>query len=75
MSRKRIEAVLKERTPALMSLAGVVGTGQGMRGGAPCIRVFVVKRTPDLERSIGTTIEGYPVVIVETGALRALDPE
>ena len=48
MPEKSIESVLREHTPALMSLPGVVGTAQGECAGQPCIRVFVAKKTLEL---------------------------
>ncbi len=56
-----------------MSIPGVVGTGQGLCGGSPCIKVFVVRKTPELEKKIPPSIEGCPVEIVETGEIRPLD--
>jgi len=70
---KTIETVLKELTDRLMPLPGVVGTALGQCGGKPCIRVFVVKKTPDLLKQIPSAIEGYAVAVQETGEIRALD--
>jgi hypothetical protein len=72
MPGKNIEEVLKEHTPELMSTPGVVGTAQGLCEGQPCIKVFAVEKTRDLEQKIPHTLEGYPVVIEETGRFRAL---
>ncbi len=68
-----IEAVLKRHTDSLMSLPGVVGTGQGECSGKPCIKVLVITKTPDLLKQIPSAIEGYLVEIQETGEIRALD--
>ena len=72
MPEKNIEEVLKEHTPELMSRPGVVGTGQSLCDGQPCIKVFVAKETPELKEEIPDTLEGYPVVIKESGKFRAL---
>jgi hypothetical protein len=37
MQEKSMAAVLKEHTDSLMALLGVVGTGQGVSDGKPCI--------------------------------------
>jgi hypothetical protein len=74
MQRKPIEAVLREHTDGLMSLPGVVGTGQGLCDGQPCIKVFVVKKTPELLTQIPAEIEGHTVAVEETGEIRALEP-
>jgi hypothetical protein len=69
---KTIEAVLKERTKELMSIPGVVGTGQGLCDDKPCIKVYVIHETPELDQKIPRILEGYPVRIEETGEVRAL---
>jgi len=72
MPAKTIEAVLKEHTDALMAIPGVVGVAQGLLGGKPCIRVYVVDETPQLQRTIPTVLQGYPVAVEQTGEIRAL---
>ncbi len=74
MAEKTITQVLKEHTPGLMSLPGVVGTAQGECAGQPCIKVFVTQTTSDLLQRIPPAIEGYTVAVEETGEIRALDP-
>lgn len=73
MPERTIEEVLKEHTDSLMSLPGVVGTGQGLCEGKPCIKVFVAKKTPELLSQIPSSLEGYTVAVQETGEIRALD--
>jgi hypothetical protein len=58
-----------------MSIPGVVGTGIGQCDGEPCIKVFVVQRTTEVDRQIPDQIEGYPVSVEVTGPFRALDPD
>ena len=72
MVQKPIEEVLKEYTNKLMAIPGVVGTAQSLCEDKPCIKVFVSKKTKKLERKIPKTLEGYPVVIQETGKFKAL---
>ena len=72
MAEKAIQEVLKKHTAELMSLPGVVGTAQGLCDGKPCIKVFIIEKTPELNRKIPETLEGYPVMIEETGEIRAL---
>jgi len=75
MEQKPIEEVLKNHTDHLMSIPGVVGTGIGEFEGKPCIKVFVMKKTEELERKIPHALEGYTVVIDETGEIKALEPK
>ena len=73
MTVKSIEQVQEAHTPALMSLAGVVGTFIGVTAdGRPCIKVMVIRRTRALEAKIPTQLEGYPVEIFESGEIRPL---
>ena len=72
MPVKAIDEVLREHTKALMSISGVVGTGQGVLKGKPCIKVFVIKRSPGPDMKIPDYLEGYPVVIEEVGEIRPL---
>lgn len=71
MPKKTIEEVLREYTDELMSLSGVVGTGQGLCDGNPCIKVFVANLTPEMQKEIPEEIEGYAVIIEATGEFRA----
>lgn len=72
MPVKRIEDVLKEHTDELMSIPGVVGTALGLCTGQPCIKVFVTQKTQELKKKISPRLEGYRVVVEETGEIRPL---
>ena len=74
MQEMTIEEALREHTDRLMSLLGVVGTGQGLCDGQPCIKIFITKKTPVLLRQIPAEIEGYAVAVEETGEIRARKP-
>ena len=69
---KPIAEVLSEHTDSLMALPGVIGTAQGDQAGNPCVMVLVVELTDDLTRQIPNELDGYPVVITETGEIKAL---
>jgi len=73
--KKTVEQVLKDCTPGLMAVPGVVGTGQGLHAGKPCILIMVAVRVPKLERKIPDRIEGYPVRIQVTGTIHPLSDE
>jgi hypothetical protein len=72
VGKKTIEQVLREHTPELLSVTGVVGTAEGRYEGRPCIEVYVVKETPALRKRIPTSLDGYPVTMKETGTIRSL---
>ena len=73
MTSKTIEQVLKDHTDEWMSIPGVVGTAIGEFKGKSCIRVFVAKKTEELNKKIPSRVEGFPVMIEETGEIRALE--
>ena len=62
-SVKGIEAVQKQYESQLMSIPGVVGVGIGECNGQPCLKVFVTKKTPELEQQIPKQLEGFKVDI------------
>ncbi len=72
MAQKAIEKVIKEHGEELMTVPGVVGMAQGLCNNKPCIKVYVIKKTPELDKKIPENIEGFPVSIEETGEIRAL---
>lgn len=65
-----IEEVLRRRTPELMAVPGVVGTGIGLCEGSPCIKVFAAERTKLVEEQIPASADGYPVRLEITGGFR-----
>ena len=71
-SRRPIADVLRDHTPELMALHGVVGTAEGaLASGDPCIQVLLAEHTEN-EKRIPRVLEGWPVVIQVTGPIRAL---
>ncbi len=73
MPGQTIEQVLSQHTDSLMSIPGVVGTAIGECAGKPCIRILVVKKTPELSAKLPTTLDGFVVDVQETGEIKALD--
>ncbi len=68
-----IEPVQEEHTDEWMAIPGVEGTAIGLSEGKPCIRIFTSLKPKELRDKIPLTVEGYPVIIEETGTFRALD--
>jgi len=73
MSQKTIEQVQEEHTDEWMAIPGVEGTAIGLYEGKPCIKIFSSGNPQQLRNEISSNIEGYPVIIEETGIFRALD--
>ncbi len=68
-------AVMNDHVAALMAVPGVVGVAVGaLDDGSPCILVLVVEKTPQHDALIPGVIEGYGVVVQESGEIRALRP-
>ena len=55
-----------------MAVPGVVGIAQGEYEGEPCIKVFTAKISPELLGQIPPLLDGYRVIVEETGEFRAL---
>ena len=74
MPSRDIDATLRTHDAELLAIPGVVGVYVGLAddGKTPCLRVMVVKKTPDLEQRIPKSLEGLPVVVEETGVIRPL---
>jgi hypothetical protein len=72
MLKQTIEQIQTKYQDRWMNIPGVVGIGIGAANGNPVIKVLVVKKTMELEQQIPKEAEGYPVVIEETGEIRAL---
>ena len=71
---RTLEEVLRVHTDRLLAVPGVVGVGEGRCNDQPCIKVFVARKTPELLKAIPASLDGYPVVVEETGELRPFTP-
>lgn len=70
---KTIDEVIKIYSDSLMTIPGVVGLYHGLDDSAhSCLKVMVVRKTPELERRIPEWIEGYRVVVEETGEIKPM---
>ena len=74
MTRRDINAVLRDHDQELMAIPGVVGVYVGLLDDnrTSCLKVMVIQKTPELERKIPKSLEGYPVVLDETGVIRPM---
>ncbi len=71
MPRRTIAEVLKRHTGELMAIPGVVAVGEGELESRPCIRVFVTLKRAGSSRSIPAALDGYPVLVEESGDFTA----
>ena len=72
MQGSNIKEVLKKHADGLMDVPGVAAVGEGEWQGKPCIRVLVSNPNSDALGRIPNMIEGYPVLVEESGEFRAL---
>ncbi len=73
MSTADIIRAMDAHVDGLMAIPGVVGVAVGaLDDGTLCIKVLVAKKTPEHRTRIPKKIEGYPVVIEESGEIRAM---
>jgi len=75
MSGKTIEQVQEEHTDEWMAIPGVEVTAIGLFQDKPCIKIFSSRKEEDLRAKIPSAVEGYPVIIEQTGVFRALDEQ
>ena len=73
MTERTIEQVQEEHTGQWLAIPGVEGTAIGLFEDKPCIKIFSSIKAEQLRSKIPITIEGYPVIIKETGTFHALD--
>lgn len=73
VSEKTIEQVLEERTDQWMAIPGVEGTAIGLFQNKPCIMILSSVAPRQLRSKIPDTLEGYNIVIQQTGTFRALE--
>ncbi len=74
--KRDINAVLRDHDQKLLVIPGVVGVYVAVLkdGKTPCLKVMLSRKTPEAERDIPKSIEGYPVVSEVTGEIRPLKP-
>jgi len=68
-----IEQVQQKYQDKIMAIPGVVGIAIGAVDSQKVIKVLVVKKTEKLLKKIPDNLEGYSVLIEETGEIRALE--
>lgn len=66
-----IEQVFDGHHDQLMAVPGVTGLGIGDQNGKPAIVIMVRQLTPDQKARLPQSLEGYPVVVEESGEIVA----
>ena len=73
VGEKTIEQVLEERSDQWMAIPGVEGTAIGLFEDQPCIMILSSVAPQQLRSKIPETLDGYQVVIQQTGTFQALE--
>ena len=68
---RTITEVLAAYTDEWMKIEGVQGTGQTEKNGKPALMILVDTLTPALSAKLPKVVEGYPVVIHQSGTVKA----
>src|SRR5436853_5832903 len=68
---RTVADVLRAHTAQLMTIPGVVGTGEGEVHGSPAVVVLVSHHTPEVDARVPHRLEGYPVQVKVVGEVRA----
>jgi len=66
-----INAVIERHSEELLEIPGVVGVAQGAHERHTVVQILVERRTPELLAKLPRTLDGYPVVVVESGEIRS----
>ena len=75
MRRDTLDTARQALTDSLIDMPGVTGVGIGECDGHPCLKVFIERRSDELEARIPRSMDGVPVEIEVTGEIRPLEPE
>ena len=72
--KRDINAVLTAHDRELLAIPGVTGVYVGVLDDqkTPCLKVMLVRRTPEADRDVPKQLEGYPVIVELTGEIRPL---
>jgi hypothetical protein len=73
-SKRDINAVLADHDKQLLAIPGVVGVYVAVLedGKTPCLKVMLARKLTATEKTIPSSLEGYPVVTEVTGPVRPL---
>jgi hypothetical protein len=73
MPVKDIKSVMESHVDELMAIPGVTGVAIGeLDNGTPCIMVLVVELTDDMSRKLPKSLDGHPVLSVESGEFKPM---
>lgn len=65
-----IESARRKLNAKVLGRDGVSGTAVGLKGGSPCLKVYV--RDAAAAKAVPSSVDGFPVVTETTGTFRRL---
>lgn len=67
--------VIAEHAEAWLAIPGVEGAAVGLLedGRTPCVQILVERRSDALRARLPESVDGHPVVLIESGGLEPLD--
>lgn len=71
MPSRTIAQVIASHSDSLLSIKGVVGVGESLCDGKPCIKVFISEDSKEIRSKIPASLDGYPVSIEVSGEFKA----
>lgn len=76
MQKKPVEIIFEEHQDEWLAIPGVQGFYQGeAENGDEIIVIMVDKNTEEIRKALPDSVEGYPVIIEETGVIKPLDSD
>jgi len=73
MPVRPVAQVIAAHADTIMAVPGVVGLYESRTDdGSPCIKILVVRLDDALRSRLPRTLEGHPVLIEESGEIRAM---
>ena len=70
-ARDPVVVVLERHAGRLLALPGVVGVAEGESGGRACLVVFVAGVKGEERGQLPSDVEGWPLLVRESGEFRA----
>ena len=76
VSNRDIKTVMETHARDLMSIPGVTAVAIGqLTDGTPCIKIYVAEKTEALMDKLPDKIEGFPVVVEESGEFKPMESD
>lgn len=70
LPQRDIKTVMETHVDELMAIPGVTAVAIGeLEDKTPCIKVYVIDRTEELDNKIPSSLEGHPVVVTVSGEI------